>query len=162
VKQDVRQAKNTSIQKFCYTINKETPMATIWKKIGKLSKKGHSHQASPILMGNVAVTDPEIKASIIAAEYATIIASPECQHDGAPLILPVTMVPIDEAQLPFKGIFSPSELADCIKLLNSHPGHDFIYNAMLKHFLHNMCSGSSEYLTTVSRTAVSQVLGRKQ
>ena len=134
VKREVKQAKNTSFQEFCSTINKDTPMATIWKKIGKLSNKGHSQRASPIMIGNVPVTDPERKASIIAAEYATIIASPECQHDGAPLILPVTMALIDDAQLPFNGIFSPSELADCIKLLNnSAPGHDFIHNAMLKH-----------------------------
>jgi hypothetical protein len=134
VKREVRNAKKRSFQEFCSTINKDTPVTTVWKKISKLSNKGQSQQASPIMVGNEAVTDPERKASVIAAEYATLIASQQLRHNGTPFLLPVTMALMDDSKLPYNGNFSHSELTDCIKNLNnSAPEHDYIHNAMLKH-----------------------------
>jgi hypothetical protein len=99
VKREVKQAKAKSFQEFCSKMNKDTPMAARWKKIGKLSNKGRVQQASPISTGNEVVTDPVRKASIIAEEYATIIPAQNAHLNGAPYILPITLAITGDSNL---------------------------------------------------------------
>jgi hypothetical protein len=51
-------------------------------------------------VGNEVITDPERKACVIAAEYATLIATQQLRHNGAPFLLPVPVALMDDSQLP--------------------------------------------------------------
>ena len=137
VKREIKEAKRESFKTFVSGINSYTPVAKVWRQIGKLSNKQAAFRATPLLQHQCFITDPTHKANIIAEHYACLLGAAgasDARLAGEPYILPVAVAVSEDHTVAYNDLFSLHELQQAVKMLNmSAPGHDMVHNAMLRH-----------------------------
>ena len=84
-RRETKKAKRISKYNFSTSINKDTPIKEVWKKIRAFSNKNISNSTVPIIYGDSIFTEPREKAECIAEGYAEVLNSPAGDHN--PVIL---------------------------------------------------------------------------
>ena len=136
VKRTVKQAKRKSWITYINTINRLTPLTTIWRRINRLSGRSAAMPSPVLRSGNILISDPTEVANSIARTWADRwqLGTNDrrfIRHKMASELIPVNF---DSAEVhSFNDYFSFEELQFALsQSKNTAPGPDKIHNAMLK------------------------------
>ena len=132
-----RRARKNSWNKFVSSINKDTPMSKIWKRIGKLNRKYPPSRPPSLMTNGILHQDPEIVCNILGEHVANISSN----RSYSPMFLPAKARAESNVlnfhtriQEPYNDPISMNEIQCCLQLTkNTAPGPDEILFAMVKH-----------------------------
>ena len=140
-KRTFKTAQRNSWKSYVFTINKDTPVSAIWKKVHKISGKNVQTHVPTLLVDNEVKYDPREAASVFAESLSTI-----SRGSSSPSFLvlkrnqelnSIDFSTTDNSYYnkPFTSEELASSLFDCS---NTAPGEDLISYEILKH-AHESC-----------------------
>jgi ribonuclease HI len=127
-KDAVAELKKQSVKDYCSSINSQSPLGQVWKKINSL-RTPFQHSNSSLLHNDVLVTCSEEQANLFAQHFEQIYKQPLAPAAAA------VAVPASAPRQgqPYNQYFQMSELDRVLQyLVGSSPGIDNIHNLFLK------------------------------
>ena len=132
-----RRARKENWMNFISTINKDTPMSKIWKRVKKLNGKYIPSHPPSLHDNGVLMQDPQVVADILGEHLASVSSNNSYDQSFIPLKNRIEAINLNfnsPQEEQYNDPITAEETQSCLtSLKNSASGPDEISNEILKH-----------------------------